>query len=261
MEEKILKWLEKQGYPLEMFVSQRFRENIFSVSQSIYYYDYELNINREIDVLAHKGIFIDGEFASIEYIIECKSSDKPWLLFSTKRDNPYDPIIESEKYCYNNTAIPIIVHLSSQDLVNKLYPFYFNFPNIGYGLTQAFTSGNDLAYKAITSLSKYCESSKISSEGINYHKSKIIIPILVIDNQLYEITLADNYELKIESQQIGYLYFNHLSIIVMTKSYLDEFCKSANESSDWFINYCKEKLKSIQDEHDRLTKSFFNNTE
>lgn len=244
-----------------MFVSQKFRESKFSISQSIYYYDFELNINREIDVLAHKSIFIEDTFASIDYIIECKSSDKPWLLFSTKREGTYDPIIESERYFHNKNAFPLIVHLSSEDLVKKLYPFYFEFPMIGYGLTQAFTSGNDLAYKAITTLSKYCDSTKKESEIRNNTDGKIIIPILVIDNLLFEITLSENYELKIESKEICYLYFNHFSIIILTKSYLDKFCKLANNSSEWLMEYCKSNLKNIQREHDRLTKSIFDNKE
>jgi hypothetical protein len=261
LEEKILTWLEKQGYPLEMYVAQKFRENNFSVSQSIFYFDYEYNINREIDVRAQKGVFVEDTFASIEYIIECKSSQKPWLLFSTERKYPYDPIIESERYFHNDKAFPLIVNLSANDLVNKMYPYYFDFKKVGYGITQAFTSGNDLAYKAILTLSKYCDSLKKNSDNKNYINSRIIIPILVIDNQLFELTLSDNYELKIESKEIGYLYFNHLSIVIITKSFLDTFCKLANDSSRWLMDYCKNNLKKIQREHAVLERDLFDNEE
>lgn len=261
MESKILKWLEKQGYPLEMYVSQKFRENNFSVSQSIYYYDYEYKINREIDVIAHKGVFIEDTFASIDYVIECKSSDKPWLLFSTEREYPFDPIIESELYFHYENAFPLLVKLSAEGLINKLYPFYFDFSKIGYGITQAFTSGNDSAYKAIITLSKYCDSLKKIANNKNYDDNKIIIPILVIDNQLFEITLADNYEMKIDSKDIGYLYFNHFSIIIITKSYLDIFCKQANSSSEWLMEFCKKNLKNIQREHEGLERDLFDKSE
>ncbi|MCX6173552.1 MAG: hypothetical protein NTZ27_02225 [Ignavibacteriales bacterium] len=259
METKILKWLEKQGYPLEMYVSQKFRERKFTVSQSIYYYDYEFNINREIDVLAHKGICIEDRFASIDYIIECKSSKKPWLLFSTKKEISYDPIIEAERYIHNENATSLIVHLSSTDLIKKLYPFYYDFGTTGYGLTQAFTSGNDIAYKAINTLSKYCNSAIRSSNGKMYPDSKIIIPILVIDTPLFEVTLSENYEQKIERKNIGCLSFNHVTIIVVIREYLDEFCILINDSSEWLLEYCKANLQTIQLEHEKSIKSLYNN--
>jgi hypothetical protein len=256
MEEEILKWLDKQGYPLEMYVAQKFRENKFYVSQSIFYYDDEFKLNREIDVRAHKGIFIEDTFASIDYIIECKSSNKPWLLFSSDREYPSDPIIESERYFYYDIAFPLIVNLGADDLLNKIYPSYVEFSKVGYGITQAFTSGNDLAYKAIITLSKYCHSSKNNAKSKNYSDNKIIIPMLVIDNELFEVTLSDKYKLQIESKEIGYLYFNHFSIVVVKKSYLDTFCKLANESSEWLITYCKNNLKKIQRGHEDLEKDF-----
>jgi len=259
METKISKWLEKQGYPLEMYVSQKFRERKFSVSQSIYYYDSEYNINREIDVLAHKGVFIEDRFASIDYIIECKSSKKPWLLFSSKREIAYDPIIESERYLHNENAYSLIVHLRSIDLIKKLYPFYYDFASTGYGLTQAFTSGNDIAYKAINTLSKYCDYAIRSSNGNVFPECKIIIPILVVDTPLYEITLSENYEQKIERKNVGCLSFNRATIIVVTRESLDEFCKLVNDSSEWLLEYCKTNLQNIQTEHEKLTKSLYNN--
>ena len=50
IEKKLKKWLNEQGYPLEMQVAESFRKAGFDVSQSDYYLDPETNILREIDV-------------------------------------------------------------------------------------------------------------------------------------------------------------------------------------------------------------------
>ena len=254
LEIKISNWLEKQGYPLEMFVSQKFRKHNFSVSQSLYYHDDELGKNREIDILAHKGVFVYDTFVTIDYVIECKSSTKPWLLFSAKKRDPFDITYDC---LHSEEAIPLVIDLSAKDLQQKIFPFHFEL--VGYGLTQAFSNGNDIAYKAISSLYKYSVSSIKTSNEKKYIDCKIIMPVLVIDTPLYEVYLSSNYEMKIRNREVGFLSlrnlisdYQNISIIIVTKNYLDKFCKSAKSSAAWLINYCKNNLKSIQEEDKKL---------
>jgi len=54
MKEKILKWLNKQGYPLEMEVASKFLDNDFGVEQSKLYNDPETGTLREIDIVTLK---------------------------------------------------------------------------------------------------------------------------------------------------------------------------------------------------------------
>lgn len=258
-EKKISDWLEKQGYPLEMLVAQKFRKQNYSVSQSLYYYDAELGKNREIDILAHRSILIEDSFVSIDYVIECKSSENPWLLFTEKRIHSYDPIIEAEEYLYTKNAFPIIVEFSSKDLVKKLHPPYFDFEYIGYGLTQAFNNRNDIAYKAIHQLYKYCISLIKVTDEAKYIDCKIIVPILAIDSPLFEVILTENFEIKIRNRKMAFLSVKNLiseyqkfPIIIVTKDYFEQFCKAAEISSEWLMKYCKDNLKSIWKEHQKL---------
>jgi hypothetical protein len=78
----VRKWLQEQGYPLEMQAASAFREVGFEVQQSTYYQDPETDKAREIDVEAtiksHYG------FLNIKFFLECKSGAKPWVLFCSE---------------------------------------------------------------------------------------------------------------------------------------------------------------------------------
>lgn len=83
---KVLGWLKKQGYSLEMKVAQTFEQAGFEVSQSQRYLDPGSDELREIDVVASLHRQIDGIDASITLFIECKySQDKPWVIFTSSR--------------------------------------------------------------------------------------------------------------------------------------------------------------------------------
>ncbi|WP_312356464.1 hypothetical protein [Empedobacter sp.] len=54
---KIKEWINKNGYPLEMYTSRIFKNNGFNVAQSLYYKDISTEKYREIDILAHNVLF------------------------------------------------------------------------------------------------------------------------------------------------------------------------------------------------------------
>lgn len=82
LDSKILEWLEKHGYPLEMRVAQAFQQAGFEVSCSEYYLDPEKDKPREIDVIAGMSDVFGGVIFQVAFIIECKSSkEKPWICF------------------------------------------------------------------------------------------------------------------------------------------------------------------------------------
>ena len=84
LERRVAKWLDGQGYPLEMLVGQAFRKAGFFVVQSDYYPDPETGKPREIDVCAHIQRDSHGILAGVVYTIECKlARDKPWVLFTS----------------------------------------------------------------------------------------------------------------------------------------------------------------------------------
>src|SRR4051794_18151031 len=93
LEEKILKWLKTQGYPLEMEAARAFKEAGFRVTPSEYYCDPETQKLREIDVYATYVVPGDIYYLSIAVTVECKSGAKgPWVFF-TKESDLYDKSI------------------------------------------------------------------------------------------------------------------------------------------------------------------------
>jgi hypothetical protein len=80
MTENVRQWLEGEGFPLEMRVAAAFRKTGFDVRQSSLYADPESGKNREIDVIAADPDYIG--IVEIHFVVECKSSKKPWVLYN-----------------------------------------------------------------------------------------------------------------------------------------------------------------------------------
>jgi Holliday junction resolvase len=89
---KITAWLNEQGYPLEMRVASALQQRGYRVVQSEYFFDPESGDSREIDVVAFKQKKTNGVLFRISLLIECKrSTDKPWILFTSGATHLADP--------------------------------------------------------------------------------------------------------------------------------------------------------------------------
>ena len=82
----VKKFLEGSGYPLEMQVGRAFARKGFFVEQARHYVDVNTDTLRETDVIAvsQRATSLNAGMAWVELrlVIECKHSDKPWLLFA-----------------------------------------------------------------------------------------------------------------------------------------------------------------------------------
>jgi hypothetical protein len=82
MFDDVRKWLNGQGYPLEMRTASAFRQAGFEVRQSTLYRDPETGKSREVDTLA-----IDPDVLGIlriSFVVECKATTKPWILLCSQ---------------------------------------------------------------------------------------------------------------------------------------------------------------------------------
>jgi hypothetical protein len=80
---KVLDWLSKQGHPFELQVGRVFHDAGWVVDYTKYYEDPNTSKIREIDVVAMFGVMMDGEFFSVNAVIECKTSkEKPWIVMA-----------------------------------------------------------------------------------------------------------------------------------------------------------------------------------
>lgn len=210
MEKKIREWLQSQGYPLEMRVARLFRAQGFRIVQSEFYEDTETGTQRETDLTARIDYKFDGVNARIEFVVECKSTpDKPWILFTGGRG--LANLARVAQRAASKLGTKALMRLCQRKDIQDLPQFQMH-KHSAYGLTQAFTTGNDITYAAATSVSKATaavikEADMYTSFG--YPLCLIVFPLIVIDAELVETYLKDHGEVAVNRIDSGTLAWRH----------------------------------------------------
>ncbi|GAA5511224.1 hypothetical protein [Novipirellula caenicola] len=210
MEERIREWLETQGYPLEMKVASLFRSMGFRIVQSEYYKDAETGSQRETDVTARVDCEFHGLLVRIEFIIECKSTpDKPWVLFTGGRGLA-DPARVAQRAA-SKLGSKALMELCKRKDIQDLALFQMH-ERSAYGVTQAFTTGNDTTFASATSVSKATAAEIAETNEYSAAVSPvclIAIPLIVINAELAEAYLNENSELIVTRTNSGTLAWRH----------------------------------------------------
>lgn len=186
MEGKIKDWLKDQGYPLEFQVANELRKNRFNVIQSDYYTDPETGESREMDVIGHIQKKIGEVLFRITIIIECKAGkDKPWMLFSS----PDAKLTEIAKIAQTPSTVlgrDFLSLLAKSKKYQEMSLFSLGVRS-SFGITQCFTSGKDIPYRAIKCVAKATDAKcKHESEYRSHPICDIMLPFVVIQAPLYE---------------------------------------------------------------------------
>ena len=191
LEDKILKWINKEGYPLEMKASQILRKIGFEVGQSIYYLDNESQDSREIDIVAYKYYKVSNDWVTFSFVIECKSSnDKPWVTFSAKEERLYanDFVIYRDA---NHWGQEILRGLAVEEKIRNLSLFKLN-ERTAYSTVRAFSEGADMTFKAIKSVTK--ATLALVDKGNKTNSYRFFFPIILIDGRLFDCHLDSHDE-------------------------------------------------------------------
>lgn len=255
LDKKIHDWLNKQGYPLEMEVANSFQEVGFQVSQSEYYLDPESEDTREIDIVASLSKSYHQKVVKIKFIIECKvSKDKPWVLFSSSKTSLPNRSNIVQRAC-SNLGLRILREVSGLEEFQNL-PLFKQPSSYAYGVTQAFTSGNDVCYSAsmsvakatLASITKSKEVPKDFKSIISFNKVstfEIIFPTIVVDGRLFETLLSEESELIVNEIDSGILLWRNpvvgrrfTIISIINKNSLNDFCKEAQETAEKILSVC-----------------------
>jgi hypothetical protein len=212
MEEKILSWLSKHGFPLEMRVAQKMTERSFHVTQSAYFNDFETGTPREIDLLSRLYAFYEPakELAISEVeifcAVECKASASPWVVFRQTEASSW-----STDRCISSKVGKSLVQKASKALRGSSMEVLGK--RAGYGAREAFAE-NDRAFSALMSAIKASEATirgadqieeLIREEGddlINVY-SAIAFPVVLISAPLFECTLDDSGHPKLEAANLS----------------------------------------------------------
>lgn len=228
-------WLNEQGFPLEMKTASAFRAAGFEVRQSSYYVDQETGKSREIDVLAtDPDPYMIGA-TRIVFVIECKSSKKPWLLLQSP-----DTLVGFLRYAafgvLSQTALKAF--LQHHEWIDTL-PWLKKPLLAGYSLRQAL-GDKDVAYSASITVAKACRD-LVNPEEKGLPRFTLAFPIIVVDSPLISCTLQKNGGLKLEEIDSGEFLFltafpDHFGscIRVVTENALSAFAREAKRAATKF---------------------------
>jgi hypothetical protein len=212
----ILDYLNKEGFPFEMKVSQTFQKEGFSVNSSVYLEDVTTHKSREIDVIAYKGTLINKHIIfDIKFIIECKYSiQSPWIMFRSNSDKTnvekYDAMFR------NATEMGRIALLEIENTESEKENYLFKIPNnLFYGIRCVSkksnianeTERNDIPYQA---LMQVCNGVASSKKYIDDHYNKnfisqidIFFPLIIVNGLLYECYLGEDSEMVVNEIEQG----------------------------------------------------------
>ncbi len=248
LENKILEWLSKEGYPLEFKVANIFRANRFHTSQGKYVTDFKTDVPREIDVVAEITQDLDESFLRISYLIECKwTENKPWVVF-TDRNSRISPSACIAQSIATKSADAILWVLAGDKQLHDLSIFHTP-DRPGFNGRQAFGSQNDLVYSTLQSIMSACYSMKNDYE--TYHKKPedslsfgvLIIPIIVIEGRLFETFYSDTSDsIEIEEKKIIRLHWRgsqawhlHSTIDIVTLDALPNYVKKLSTETNFLM--------------------------
>ncbi len=193
---KIESDIRKSGFPLEMFALNVCSTKNTGRMPSVRY-EY-LDQLREIDLLAFFETSASSHHTATDLIIECKkSSEKPWVFFSTS-SYTFDNVASFLKY-----SSDFDVYFRRRGLVPLLAQIY---PGLKLGhytdrsvprcvsYYEAFrsTSAPSEIYRAIYSVITYLSYRRVSRiQGLEEFGifSEFYLPIIVVDGHLFEATV------------------------------------------------------------------------
>ncbi len=267
LSENIAKWLSEHGYPLEMRVAEIARKHThFDVRQGWHYIDQESGNSREIDIVCTasepRGI------AEINFVIECKATKKPWIIFASEDAASSYHRLSSFGIFSKAAHSAVAEHLFPVDLESpcdyeeaKSIPWFWKEGLVGYAITQAFEGNRDVPY--IASLSSVKASIWLLDHSLwqsaEYRPYSISFPIIVTTSPLFECTLKDDGNPALREISHGHLLFKqHINeffatcISVVTEGYLEVFIKECQEVAGRMYEAMKDSLE--QDWSDFLRK-------
>jgi hypothetical protein len=227
MIEQIKTWLKEQGFPLEMQTATAFRRAGFEVTQANLFKDLDTGKSREIDVFAEHRDYVG--VTQIAFVVECKSSKKPWLLLCDPEVLTGHNRVQSFAFV-NQNALKAMLDAPVFDSLMEECTWFRKDELTGYSLRTAF-SDNDIAYEAASSVAK--ASLAFVNSGKNYQQ-RVAFPVIVISSPLVRCQLDEEGNIQAEEITQGEVFFKYdltnpwSCVRVVTLAALQEFaCHAA----------------------------------
>lgn len=251
LEDKIRAWLDEQGYPLEMRVACAFRRAGFRVFQSDYYRDRQSETFREIDVVASADHRVGTLLVRLQFVIECKASrNKPWLMFCS-RDAALAPPARVAQRSASKVAAAALSRLAQRKEIQDLDLFQIIDPP-AYGATQAFTTGNDMVYTALTGVGSAVSARTQDVDDQRSLKRRfciILFPIVVLEGRLFSCVLQDDASIAVAETERGTLLWRnpvagepHTIVNLLTDRVLQKFADGSMASVREFFDLAESEF-------------------
>lgn len=230
---KVLEWINKTGFPLEMQAASAFRAAGFEIRQSYTYPDSQSDKGREIDVLAQDPDWVG--VIEISFVLECKASSRPWVVLTS----------EDALANYNRVfALAITSKATKEALIEissgEQFVSYLQRPSrCGYGCRQALGGNDDIAYGAAISAVKACRGIATDSLFQSLPRLAFAFPVIVIDSPLFECSLGEGGELCLqEVEESEFLFSAHIPdetgccVKIIKKEKLADFAVKAKQMAN-----------------------------
>ena len=245
LDQKILSWLNTQGYGVEMLVAESLDTSGFEVIKSSFYEDPETGISREIDVVGR--LTDDLGLVLIYSIIECKKSSKPWVIFTTEKTgrNRFTSFAIMSNYA--RKVMPS--HLANMQKID----WYKKPGRQGYGISEAFNLNADVTFKACMTATKAAISLICDQEESQIFKSlSFLFPTVVLDGRLFESYLGEDEKPVITEIDSAFLlfpikigdYFGS-SVRIVTLKAFNRYCKDVKSVFSFIENEFSEEKKEL----------------
>lgn len=198
LEDSVRKWLDTQGYPLEMRVAEVMRDLEIGWDHGRVYNDPVTKKVREIDLIGYLD-YRDPKF-NIHPVFECKHSQgRPWVMFCTDR-----PMLTASAHVTSlpGTRLAKEAMSSVRDMDRVQRMRLFRRPDlVGFNIVRAHNDNQDAAFHAVHGLGAACLE---TAQHLGQWKHRIIFPpIIVVDSPLLQCYLpagAKDYVLR-EAQE------------------------------------------------------------
>jgi hypothetical protein len=220
--DQVRTWLEQTGGSFEMKVARIMRARHLGVQQSLYYIDPDEGKSRETDVVVTGSMAFDSNaLLQLHAVIECKYAPMPWVLY--RQAGVYT---ETSPY-----LAPIVTALGSRWLVRAMgieqittQPLLQRKANVGYALGTSKPQQNpsqqsrdvttdpasDLAYKSMYSVTKATLAlAGQLEENDNLRTVAVLVPVIAVQGQLFEASLADGDEIVVSEVERGQVDWSH----------------------------------------------------
>lgn len=253
---QVRKWLETQGYPLELKVAKAFRDADAAVLQSDYYADPETDEQREIDVRAYySSETADRDLLRVEFLVECKRvPEKPWVLFASSRRISKRAAVAQR---VGSRAGSRFLLRAAQDGVLQDLELLQLPKRTAYGLAEAFGKDQtDTPYRAMMSASKAAFATCKQYDQYRRREMYCVVafPIVVIDGRLVECYLdTETDEIHLEETKVGTLVSRnpvvgepHTIVTIATLAGLGSVVQAAQKGADQILALMKDSSPRLK---------------